>query len=318
MQGEGPSPMVASASIRRAPGKVNLTPISRDLARDTGKVGSRIQRAVARDRTGKAEQPGLVPEVEQAIDVVVRSIGFGAGQLVAAHVEGREFAERGGLDLDEPVPAVFFEREDIEAQSVALGCGNVFHACAQTLLAGVVQTPGFKLGDEQLAGPAERTVSGFLCQVVTTGWREAGRVFRRRLADSGWPRSRDPYAGDVAYGDLRCRPLDGGLGGFLKRRVGLQLFLDHFDQQGLVVPTRFVASDVRVAQRQQDGADVAVLELDGLPTASVELLHQRPGVFGLVGALAVELLGQHTQVVGHAGLHLESRPVFTCCHASAP
>lgn len=34
------------------------------LGRDTGKVGNRIQRAVARDRTGKTEQPGLVPEVE--------------------------------------------------------------------------------------------------------------------------------------------------------------------------------------------------------------------------------------------------------------
>lgn len=71
-------------------------------------------------------------------------------------------------------------------------------------------------------------------------------------------------------------------------------------EEFLVIPERLVAGDIRVAQLDEDCADVLVLSLDG-PVRSIghELLKLRI-MLGFVEWLSLELFGEHVEVVRYS------------------
>jgi hypothetical protein len=92
----------------------------------------------------------------------------------------------------------------------------------------------------------------------------------------------------------------------------VELDLELFGEEGLVVPQRLVSVDVGKTPFDQDRAEVLVRPLHGAATTVVEELPERAVPFRLVEAGPDDLQLEHVQVEADRRRDLRSTPIGSC------
>ena len=129
-----------------------------DQLAEAGPIADRVQPAVLPDCTLHVEQSRSLAKLEQPVEVKLVLGRVRALQFAICDKERGFTAERGGLDLDETLPAVGVERQDVVAQPIPLGFGDMLDPVREQALARLYQAPVFIVQCKLLAGQSQRLV----------------------------------------------------------------------------------------------------------------------------------------------------------------
>lgn len=234
----------------------------------------------------------------------VKAIALLGGHVAfpLAHPERRPFVAAGGLDFQQALLAVGFERLDIVAVAIAVEVGHPSDRLGQVIPACFFQPAPLESNHELLAGLAQVPVAGVpgsgieLSDQAPDGRRTALRIAveerRRRHQDVVLVRYPQRACGDRHE----------------QFRMQEQLLLHDGDERVLIVRQRLVALDPRHPDLVQDGGHVLQLPLDRSRLAPYRGDHAA-AILRLVVVAAGPLLGKHQEIAADQHGDLVRRPV---------
>ena len=109
--------------------------------------------------TGQGKHPRLAPEIEKPIQLELIIMLFGEGHTSTGDEERRFFPKGRGLDFDEALLPIGFERQDVETHAVALSLGHMLHLVGERVQSQGTQAVVLEIQGESFARCARRGIS---------------------------------------------------------------------------------------------------------------------------------------------------------------